>query len=311
MSTSQWHKFYAAEAAAPPGVLFDLLSDLPQYDRWLSPSERFSRTTDVEPYPVQRGSRYHDGKPDEPGKDWWGTVTGFQRPGSLDFHHTIFVRQLRATVDVHIHYAFESNGEGTLVQRWLILDFRMPWIFRPLRGLIISKFDEENVRTMAAVKQYADALPRAGAPDPTAHPPPDRLADATPLRVPWRRWAIVGVKLVHSAIFLVNSAAILHLFEAGLRDHPSRWTRPALAVALTESAVFVANRGRCPLTGLAEGLGAASGRVSDIFLPGWFADRIPRICTPPLLVGVLALAFNSWRRAGRPNLLRRVAHRGA
>ena len=40
--------------------------------------EQFGRTTDVEPYPVQLGSRYHDGNPDEPGKSWWGTVTGFQ-----------------------------------------------------------------------------------------------------------------------------------------------------------------------------------------------------------------------------------------
>jgi hypothetical protein len=45
-----------------------------------------------------------DGKPGQSGKDWWGSVTGFQRPGSIDFHHTIHVRQLRATVDVHIHY---------------------------------------------------------------------------------------------------------------------------------------------------------------------------------------------------------------
>jgi hypothetical protein len=49
------------------------------------------------------------------GKSWWGTVTGFQPPGSIDFHHTITVRQLRAMVDVHIHYSFEPaevmNGE--------------------------------------------------------------------------------------------------------------------------------------------------------------------------------------------------------
>ncbi len=106
--------------------------------------------------------------------------------------------------------------------------------------------------------------------------------------------AIAAIKLVHSAIFLLNSAAILHIFVAGVRDRPSRWTGAALAVACTEVAVFVANRGRCPLTDLGEHLGAESGRVSDIFLPRWFADRIPQLCTPPLLIGVLALL---WRRA--------------
>jgi hypothetical protein len=35
----------------------------------------------------------------------------------------------------------------------------MPILLRPLRRLIIRSFDEENVRTMAAVKQYAEAHP--------------------------------------------------------------------------------------------------------------------------------------------------------
>jgi len=103
-----------------------------------------------------------------------------------------------------------------------------------------------------------------------------------PARHLWRSSAIVGLKLVHSAIFLVNSAAILHIFVAGIRDRPSRWTGPALALALAESTVFVANRGRCPLTTVAEALGAESGRVSDIFLPRWCADRIPQLCAPPI-----------------------------
>jgi hypothetical protein len=108
----------------------------------------------------------------------------------------------------------------------------------------------------------------------------------------WGR-AIAAIKLVHSAIFLVNSSAILHILVAGLRDRPSRWTGAALAVAYTEVLVFLANRGRCPLTDLVEHLGAESGRVSDIFLPRWFADRIPQLCGPLLLVGTLSLA---WRR---------------
>jgi uncharacterized protein YndB with AHSA1/START domain len=159
MSKSQWHRFYTATVAAPPELLFGLLSDLPGYARWLPPSGQFARTTDVEPYPVQLGTRYHDGKPDEPGKDWWGSVVGFQPPGSIDFHHTIPVPQLRSTVDVHIHYSFEKEGATTLVTRWLVLDLTMPIALRPLRPAIISRFDQENVRTMSALKQYAEAHP--------------------------------------------------------------------------------------------------------------------------------------------------------
>jgi hypothetical protein len=157
MASSQWHKFYASTIDASPELLFRLLSDLPNYSDWLPGSDQYGQTTDVEPYPVRLGSRYHDGKPDGPGRDWWGTVTGFQPPGSLDFHHVIGVSQLRATVDVRIHYSLEPADDGTRVARWLVIDIAMPAVFRPLRPLITASFDKENLRTMAALKEYARA----------------------------------------------------------------------------------------------------------------------------------------------------------
>jgi hypothetical protein len=157
MARSQWHKFYATSISAPAEVLFRLLADLPNYGEWLPGSAAFGRTTDVTPYPVRLGSRYHDGKPNELGKDWWGTVTGYQPPGALDFQHTIHVRQLAATVDVRIHYSLEAGEGGTVVSRWLVLDVAMPVVLRPLRPLVIASFDKENARTMAALKRYAEA----------------------------------------------------------------------------------------------------------------------------------------------------------
>lgn len=157
MARSQWHKLYDTTVAAPPELLFRLLSDLPNYGDWLPGSDEYGRTTDVEPYPVRHGTRYHDGKPDEPGKDWWGTVTGFQQPGSLDFQHTIKVSLLMGAIDVHIHYSLEPGDGGTRVARWLLLDIMMPAVFRPAQRLITARFDRENQRTMAALKEYAEA----------------------------------------------------------------------------------------------------------------------------------------------------------
>jgi hypothetical protein len=111
-------------------------------------------------------------------------------------------------------------------------------------------------------------------------------------RLDWREVAIGAIKVVHSGIFLLNAASVLHIFWVGVLNRRSRWTRPALVAALGESVVFVANRGRCPLTQLVEAMGADSGRVSDIFLPPWLADRIPQIFGPPLVIGLLALARN-------------------
>ena len=162
---SQWHRFYTADVNAPPSMLFDLIADMPNYGRWLPQSEQFGMTTEVEPYPVRLGSRYHDGKPDQPGQAWWGRVTGFQPPGSIDFHHTIAVKALRATIDVNIHYSFEVAAEQqgtTSVTRWLVLDITMPALFRPFRRAVTSRFDQENVRTLAALKKYAESNASAG-----------------------------------------------------------------------------------------------------------------------------------------------------
>jgi hypothetical protein len=48
------------------------------------------------------------------------------------------------------------------VTRWLVLDVTMPVVFRPLRPLVTASFDKENVRTMAALKQYAEAQSSVG-----------------------------------------------------------------------------------------------------------------------------------------------------
>jgi hypothetical protein len=67
------------------------------------------------------------------------------------------VRELGATIDVHIHYSLEAADGATRVGRWLVLDIAMPVVARPLRGLIISGFDGENARTMAALAAYAES----------------------------------------------------------------------------------------------------------------------------------------------------------
>ncbi len=109
---------------------------------------------------------------------------------------------------------------------------------------------------------------------------------------------IVVIKAAHSVIFLVNCASIVHILWTGLTGRRSRWTRPALVAALVESVVFVGNRGHCPLTGMVERLGAQNGRVSDIFLPRWFADRIPLIFGPMLVIGLALMAWRHRAAAG-------------
>jgi heme/copper-type cytochrome/quinol oxidase subunit 1 len=111
---------------------------------------------------------------------------------------------------------------------------------------------------------------------------------------PWRKIAIFVVKLVHSIIFLSIAASVLYVFYAGLANRRSRLVPIALGLALGESLIFTVNRFQCPLRAIAENIGAESGQVTDIFLPRWFADRIPYLFTPPLVVGIVAILRDQW-----------------
>ncbi|MHB1133122.1 MAG: hypothetical protein ACYC4L_12150 [Chloroflexota bacterium] len=157
-----------------------------------------------------------------------------------------------------------------------------------------------GLRTASALAELGAAVAHGNPGEPLTpavaiSPPP-----GGPLARPWRRLAATAVKALHTAIFGTIAACVVYTFWCGVRNRPTRWTAPAILVVLVESAVFAGNGWRCPLTGLAEELGAESGRVTDIFLPRWFADRIPQFFTPPFVVGLLALCWHRWpARRGR------------
>jgi hypothetical protein len=106
------------------------------------------------------------------------------------------------------------------------------------------------------------------------------------------RLSVFQIKLVHSVIFWVLSACVVYALFCGLADRVTVWTWIAIGLLMAESLVFTTNGWRCPLTLLAEREGAADGKVVDIFLPPWFADRVPVICGT---LYVIALASVVWR----------------
>jgi hypothetical protein len=105
------------------------------------------------------------------------------------------------------------------------------------------------------------------------------------------RLTILHVKLVHTLIFVVLSACVLYILVSGALDRITAWTWVAVAAIVIEGLVLAATRGKCPLTILAERLGAADGGVADIFLPRWFADRLFPICGTLYLIGCAVIAI--------------------
>jgi len=107
---------------------------------------------------------------------------------------------------------------------------------------------------------------------------------------------VLHIKLVHTAIFAVLSTCVLYVLASAVVDHITLWTWCAIAAIVVEGIVLRMNGGKCPLTAVAERLGAADGSVSDIFLPKWFADRIFPICGTLFLIGcgLVAVRMLGW-----------------
>jgi hypothetical protein len=104
------------------------------------------------------------------------------------------------------------------------------------------------------------------------------------------RLTVLHVKLVHTLIFAVLSGCVLYILASGAFNRITPWTWVAVVAIVIEGLVLAASGGKCPLTAVAERLGASDGSVADIFLPRWFADRIFPICGTLYLVGCAIVA---------------------
>jgi hypothetical protein len=116
---------------------------------------------------------------------------------------------------------------------------------------------------------------------------------------PSSRPALIAVKAVHTLLWFLIESAVVYLLVAGLRGRSDRRAAIAGAVVATETAVFLGNGARCPLTGLAESLGAESGSVTDIFLPKWFAHYLPVIHVPVVGLAIYLHGRNLLRASDR------------
>jgi hypothetical protein len=104
---------------------------------------------------------------------------------------------------------------------------------------------------------------------------------------PVRPLALTMIKAIHTVIFASIAALVAAVAWDGVRGLPRRRTAFAAAVAIAESIVYASNNRVCPLTPLAEELGAANGSVTDMFLPEAVSRLIPAVAGSALGVGLV------------------------
>jgi hypothetical protein len=90
---------------------------------------------------------------------------------------------------------------------------------------------------------------------------------------------------------------VLCILYSGLTGRVSRLTKASIVAVLAESLIFFGNGQRCPLTDLAEELGSEHGEVGDIFLPGWFARRIPVVSSTLVVIGLIGMGLHRFSDA--------------
>lgn len=108
---------------------------------------------------------------------------------------------------------------------------------------------------------------------------------------------IVGIKALHTFIFLVLLACVVDITQASIRGTFGRRSQIALGAVAVEGAIFAMNGRKCPLTEMVEDLGAEKGQVTDIFLPDVLAKNIFTISMSMLGFGGLVALL---RRMGIP-----------
>lgn len=139
---------FTIDIARPAERVFALIADLPNYHQWLPPSGLYGATTQVSDTPIRLGTTYVDGKQ----ATLHGRVTEFRPPFVLAFHQE--ARLLRSRLAIDILYRLEPLGVNTRVYRTTTP--RLSGLLAFLRPMIVRSIRNENLRTLAMMKQYLE-----------------------------------------------------------------------------------------------------------------------------------------------------------
>ena len=119
-----------------------------------------------------------------------------------------------------------------------------------------------------------------------------KLSKTRPEQSHRRTLPLTLIKLSHTVIWALFAGCIVALPLAGLKRRFD-WALALTAVVLLECVTLLANRGRCPLTGMAARLTEDRADNFDIYLPPWLARHNKTIFGFLFLAGEL-IVLGCW-----------------
>jgi len=99
------------------------------------------------------------------------------------------------------------------------------------------------------------------------------------------------IKLIHALLFVLIGICTIYVLYAAVFDRIDELTWIAFGVAVAELLILILNKGRCPLTDLAEQKGAEKGSVADLFLPEWVSVHIFTLFGMAMIISFLLLGW--------------------
>ena len=248
----------AIDIACPAEVVFGYCSDHSNEIEWNPAMRRVAKITDG---PVGAGTRYV--MEFLPGRPIVAECVQFDPPAS---------------------WAVDGSGNGirssftgrvTPVPAGARLEFRMQiqtrGLLRAALPLLRRRMSRDLARDIALIKA------RLEGPEPRPPGPGQPHGSQAALR---------AVKAIHTLAWFSIEACMAYVLYAGFARQSDRRAGIAAGVVAAETLIFAGNGFRCPLTQVAERLGAERGSVTDIYLPRWFARNLPAIHVP--LIGLAA-----------------------
>jgi uncharacterized protein YndB with AHSA1/START domain len=133
----------------PIADVFSLIADLPNYGKWLPPSNLYGAVTEYSELPVRAGTRYVDkGRASR----MIGTVTGFDPPTRISFRQESV--SLFGGLNIEMRYLLNADGDATRVTRELTV--KPSGGYSLLQPMLLGAIRKESERILAMMKAYLE-----------------------------------------------------------------------------------------------------------------------------------------------------------
>ena len=99
------------------------------------------------------------------------------------------------------------------------------------------------------------------------------------------------IKSIHLALFILMIIALFYTLYCAIAGIYNWTLFTAMGIVLIDGLSIVFNRGRCPLTTLAEKHGAENGAVTHLIMPKWAARYVFKVFIVIFVLEVILLGL--------------------